>query len=239
MIRPVRESGRQSELGCAIILFGPGQQISKEEFMQFITQATGLKNLVVVTANLQVESVSLDLLRKMPGVEPSQARVISAPDQIVAIYPEIEMICEIQPRRLIVTDQSSTTIEGETITNKISHLVSNIKPTIVAYGFNFEAIIQVQDTQDSGEYLRNSLLANYSDREAALAAKILSMQATLKYQRGDVKYELTLRPEEEIPGNAHARLNVHYTTTSLPSRDLLHQQMMAGLKQLTDDLGSL
>jgi hypothetical protein len=204
--------------------------------MEFSPVAMILKNMVVVADKISLADVSLDLLRSLPGVDARQARILTAPEHIVAIYPEIEMICEIKNRRIIVTDQSSTTIQGESVTEKMAYLADNLKIICVAYGYNFEMEIELDKAKSAAAHLRDHFLTRVIERSQALGAEIVGLETAIQYKRSDMAYQLTLTPDPEGSSKVRAKLNVHYVTDKVPTQAIAHTQFAEGYDQFQEDL---
>ena len=205
--------------------------------MNYTSLSLNLKNVVVVAEKLSARDVSIDLLRSMPGVNSDEVRVLSAPDRLVVIYPDIETTCEVGNRRIIVNDQSNVTVEGEKLTDQISWILDNNPISLVAYGFNFEQEIKLEDA--AGRVFRDLFLSRIDERSASPKADITSLEVKLTYEAQKPRFQLSLSPHPEGEPRAIAKFNGHLDSGEFPSPEAAHDKLVSTYIRFQDDLHKL
>ena len=127
--------------------------------MQLKLRELSDKNITIVFPQLDVDKVSIDRIKSVSAKFGAQAKILElGVDRMVAILLEIENIAEFANRRLKVSDQSSSRVEGTILPDLTSQLSKLVGSEIVAYGFNYDATFELPGITDTAKYFQDKFL---------------------------------------------------------------------------------
>jgi hypothetical protein len=176
------------------------------------------QNITLVYDSLDLQTIDRNELRKLfdEGVSPT---VMDSPGMLVIIAPSTQTIVQMGGNRILVTlPQQSQEIGQKPIwdvTVNCTHLLSNTKSEIIAYGFNYN--IEVETALEEVPIDKSFVplfLARPTVFEKRLDGQLLSFVPRFVFLREQKKYDLKLKPVGER--NLQVQLNVHYQVEEYP-----------------------
>ena len=201
------------------------------------------KNITVVFETLDLRKISIDQLKQVGGPAIPSPRVLEIDDNtLVAIFDATQTIAEIADRRLRVTDRSPTTTEGTSLPDLVIALVNLFPFEMIAYGFNFDVIVELEGTEDSNLFFRDRFLVKRLHSNLLAGLQTIGLETKLRLMSSvGTQYELKIVPGTG-PDNrptALCSLNEHYEEPELPNQDNLRQLLVDNYQTLLDMLQNL
>jgi hypothetical protein len=181
--------------------------------MAIVIEALLNQNITVVFDSLDLASVDSGKLKMLRGPG-TQAAVMDVPDMIVAIFPPEPMLVQVGEKRIRMTLQGASEIGSVPMWDymgKCIELVAKPRPPVVAYGFNYDAIVGIEGVSAT-DILQRRFMGQITDIEGRLQGQIKMIVPRLKFQKERVSYDLILEPVND--GQIKAHLNAHFATPS-------------------------
>lgn len=146
-----------------------------------------------------------------------QHNFVEAPGLKVVAFPNLKKDIVFEVNRFLIYDKNEE-IEGTRIADDLQKILDgNIieKDKIVAYGFNYDAIVYVQDDKFRISDLIGSKIAEIEG--------IKSAGVSILYEKNDITYVLEIKPINAGDGDKKflAHFNAHFNKNELPIRDEL------------------
>ena len=190
-------------------------------------------NITLVLDSLDLARVSRDKIR----ASVSQAAIMDTPDLLVVMVPP-GIVIQVAEKRIIVADQTQSAPGQVDVWSPATTALAAVSdPKIVAYGFNYDAGIILEDVAEAATHLTRLFLPTADTVQASLQVQNLSAIPRLVYFRDSVQYDLRLEPVEGPKIKAH--LNAHFAGRPLPDLAGLRQSFIAQFDEVGRILGAL
>ncbi len=208
--------------------------------MAIAIEALLSQNITVVFDSLDLASVDSGKLKTLRGPG-SQAAVMDVPDMIVAIFPPEPMLVQVGDKRIRMTLQGASEIGRVPLWEhmvKCVELIAKPHPLVVAYGFNYDAMVGIEGVSAT-DILQRLFVGQITDIEERLQGQIQMVVPRLKFQKERVSYDLILEPIND--GQIKAHLNAHFTTPNqkLPSSPHLRSSFLDQYRYFEETLARL
>lgn len=201
--------------------------------MNFRIDAHLGSNITLVLDSLDLARVSRDKIR----ASVSQAAMMDTPDLLVVMAPP-GIVIQVAEKRIIVANQTqSAPGQVDVWSPATTTLAAASEPKIVAYGFNYDVGVMLEDVTEAAAHLTRLFLPTADTLQASLQVQNLSAIPRLVYFRDSVQYDLRLEPVEGPKIKAH--LNAHFAGRPLPDLAGLRQSYTAEFDEVGRVLGAL
>lgn len=180
--------------------------------MTIETSTTALRDITLLFDKVDKTKVDTRKLKTLFAMQPV---VMDTPELSVIVYPPLQLILQIDDRRIRITHQQhSDKIDAVSLwdtAHTCRKLVSSSR--LIAYGFNYDIVSEVSSEAFTAVVNRwfltkRELLGNL------LGGDIVTFTPHLRFEKDEVLYDLII--EEEAPGILKAHLNVHFESSRLP-----------------------
>lgn len=191
-------------------------------------------NITLVYDALPLERIARDRLRGI--AQDPHAVVMDTPDVIVVLAPTKGVLLQIGDRRMRIHDQQHVAPQDTDLPAQAVQLHRLSKPSkLIAYGFNFDFLLQAAD-EPPAQVLTRRFLPAEEQLVALLQGPIEVFAPRIIFHRGAARYDLAFQPEEN---QLKAHANVHYAASALPDQQALraalddeHRSLLGLLAQL-------
>lgn len=169
----------------------------------------------MVYDDFDLSQIARDELRGM--ISGQVPNVIDVPELLTVIYPELQMICVVEGRRIRLNDTSGEDVGVRPLPKMavVAHKAV-LKGNLVAYGFNYEITGSIMDTDNSRDFILQKFLPSDRAWEKGLRGELTMLVPQLTYLRDDVRYQLRLQPHPSEGSGLKAHFNVHFAGVPLP-----------------------
>lgn len=190
-------------------------------------------NITLVFESMDLAKISRDRIRAaMP-----EAALMDTPELLVIMAPP-GLAIQVGQGRVIVGDQTQSPPGSTDIWTPTTVLAEAAQGfDIVAFGFNYDADVSLEGTEDAGAYLTQVLLPTADTLRAGLGAQRLSLAPRLRYTKGSAEYDVRLEPLGGAAVRVH--LNCHFARQPLPDAEALRESLTDGFREVGTVLGTL
>jgi hypothetical protein len=184
------------------------------------------ESLPGINITLLYDTLSLERLdrNRLRGVfKDPLLSVMDTPELVVIFAPTHSLVAQFGDKRVRLTDQSQPLIEQTNLAELATQVDKTIQGSkLVAYGFNFEIALVLNDGQTPASILKARFLPDEEHIALLVDGQIEIMAPRLVFWRGATRYDLFFDPDPKL---LKAHINVHFETNKLPSAKALQESM--------------
>jgi len=177
-------------------------------------------NITIVYERLDLEALDRNALRR-DLVEGTAPVVTEIPNEMIALtYPQLQIACLLGDRRVRINDGSQLPIGERPIAAIAVATDKLVNSQVVAYGFNYDAVVSLTGVESSGILLKDRFLQDPGGIEERLNGMIQAISLRLLYRHDRADYQLTV--ESEANNRIKVHLNAHFEKPgALPDAETL------------------
>lgn len=190
-------------------------------------------NITVVYDNLDLDSISRDRLRSMlPDVQPPIMADLPVVGGAIALtYEPLQTQCLIDQRRIRISNVGQAAIERRPLST-VAQLAETTREivegaNVIAYGFNYEVLVYLEDQDDIGRFLRVRFLNDPEDLDSRFGGRIDSIDLRLHCVLDEKEYNFRFRPSGSDTSQLQISCNVHFRRDTLPTAGDLQEHMVS------------
>ena len=190
-------------------------------------------NITVVYDNLDLDSISRDRLRGMllDVQPPIMADLPVVGGAIALTYEPLQTQCLIDQRRIRISNVGRAEIERRPLST-IAQLAETTRgiverASVVAYGFNYEVLVYLENEDDVGRFLRVRFLNDPEDLDNRFGGQIDSLDLRLHCVFDEKEYNFRFRPSGSDTSQLHISCNVHFRRDMLPTAGDLQKHIVS------------
>ncbi|OGD63588.1 hypothetical protein A2160_01810 [Candidatus Beckwithbacteria bacterium RBG_13_42_9] len=215
-----------------------------------ISSTTRSTNINLVYSSVNISQINLSEINDKVSAKFQLRPIINQfPEFLSIIIAEKNLSAVVDPRRIVIVDQSVTDYQSRDLTPLaemaifMNAQVGGAK--LVAYGFNFSLIFHLQSSKvNSGKQLVSRFLSNPRKIKKLLTATIIFASGhRIFFWANKRRYDLRIEPEFDSdlqPTDKFiANLNVHFPVTRLPEQDKLTAKIKEEYQFLAQRLNSV
>ncbi len=180
-------------------------------------------NITLVYDTLPLDRLDRNRLRAL--FDDPHLTVMDTPELVVLFAPARALIAQFGDQRVRLTDQRQHSPDQTSLANLAAEIDKTIQGSrIIAYGFNFEIGLALNDSQTAAQMLKTHFLPDEEQIALLVGGQIEITAPRLVFWRGTTRYDLFFDPD---PKQLKAHLNVHFATSDLPTAKALRESMRA------------
>jgi len=199
------------------------------------------QNITLLYDRLDPQSVNIDELKQLRGAE-AQPTVMATPEMVVVVYPPKPIVLQIGDQRVRLTLPQPNAEVGSAplpeFAQQCNHLVRKTKSKLVAYGFNYDAVLGLDDV-NANETAIALFLSDRGKIESAVQGRLVAFTPRFKFQREQTWYNLVLEAVDEQHIQAHFNSHFEFTEIVMPSPKELQSSFREEFEYLDSILESI
>lgn len=180
-------------------------------------------NFIVVFRELRLNEALLMHARRLLPALPNPL-VTEIPNQLIGVvYPDHSIQCQFANRRVDIRHTPRSGLVGEApfcevAVAAVERARESGSQDVVAYGFNYDVLMQLRDYDRPGQYVVQRFLANPNVLAAIFGGTVADGRITVIIAAGDcqVNFDLEGFPPD-APNLLKAHVNYHFTDHAPPN----------------------